>query len=65
MYLIFVVFNLQLYLLMPLSLPSKACCAIIFSLSTLSLKAETIYSATHINITGVFTAIATLFTTTR
>ena len=52
-------------MLMPLPLPSKACCAIVFSLSTLSLKAETIYSATHINITGVFTAIATLFTTTR
>ena len=31
---------------------------------TLLLKAETIYSATHINITGVFTAIAGLFTTT-
>ena len=31
---------------------------------TLLLKAETIYSATHINITGVFTAIAGLFTST-
>ena len=32
---------------------------------TLLLKAETIYSATHINITGVFTASGGLFTTSR